>query len=77
MQLLSYSFLILSAVALVTVRSCEVPHVTMTVQFGGKPSLGTQQASEFVVPLFSDCTYEDSGDVIFPSSKFISRLVIL
>ncbi|KAH9205197.1 hypothetical protein DL95DRAFT_470810 [Leptodontidium sp. 2 PMI_412] len=54
-------------IALVTAKSCEVPHVAMTVQFAGKTSLGTQQASEFVLPLFSDCTYQFPGDAVLAS----------
>jgi hypothetical protein len=77
MKICSSYFYLFSMIALVTAKSCEVPHVAMTVQFAGKTSLGTQQASEFVLPLFSDCTYQFPGDAVLASGKWILRLIIL
>ena len=77
MKICSSYFYLFSMIALVTAKSCEVPHVAMAVQFAGKASLGTQQASEFVLPLFSDCTYQFPGDAVLASGKWILRLIIL
>ena len=69
MNIFSYLYILVGAMAFTAAKSCEVPHVVMTVQFAGKKSLGTQQASEFVLPLFTDCTYQRSGDIVLASGK--------
>jgi hypothetical protein len=47
------------AVLFYIVKACDInmPNILLAVQFAGRGAIGTQQSTEFLVPLYSDCDY--------------------
>ena len=66
-----YAPLALLATIYGRVEACDVPHVSIVVQDQGRTALGTQQAVEFVVPLYTDCSYQSSGPPVAAGGKSI------
>jgi hypothetical protein len=67
----SYALLMLLATIYRRVEACDVPHVLIVVQDQGRSAFGTQQAVEFVVPLYTNCYYQSSGAPVAASGKSV------
>ena len=67
----SYAPLALLTTNYSCIEPCDVPHVPIVVQDQGRSALGTQQAVEFVVPLYTDCDYQSSGAPVAAGGKSV------
>jgi len=67
----SYAPLALLTTIYSCIEACDVPHVSIVVQDQGRTALGTQQAVEFVVPLYTDCDYQSSGAPVAAGGKSV------
>jgi len=59
------------AILFYIVKACNIdmPNIMLAVQFAGRGAIGTQQSTEFLVPLYSDCDYVSSASPVQASNN--------
>jgi hypothetical protein len=75
MKILFTTLLLLALLSRI-VNTCDVdmPNIMLSVQFTGRAALGSQQSTELVIPLYSNCNYEHQADPVQANGTFVAQM---